>query len=263
MRGGVRTVGQVPDKSAPIEVVDLVKRYGRVTALRGLSFRVFEGEIYGLLGPNGAGKTTTLKILVGLLSPQGGRAYIMGRDVVRRRVDALKYVGYIPENPVLFRNLTVREFLEMIGALRGINREELSDSIERYLEAFHIKDKEDEPASNLSRGMIQKVLATAAFIVRPKVLIMDEPMMGMDPRSQHVFKEEVRRLASEGVAVLLSSHLLDMVERFCTRVGIISGGKLIAEGSVEELRRVSGENRTLEEVFLQLVMERGQDIGAV
>ncbi len=246
----------------PIEVHGLVKRYGRVTALRELSFKVSSGEIYGLLGPNGAGKTTTLKILVGLLSPQRGSAYIMGYDVVRRRADALKHVGYIPENPVLFRNLTVREFLEMIGALRDIDREELADSIERYLEMFHIRDKENEPASNLSRGMIQKVLASAAFIVRPRVLIMDEPMVGMDPESQHVFKEEVRRMAGEGVAVLLSSHLLDMVERFCTRVGIISEGKMIAEGSVEELRKLAGEDRSLEEVFLKLVVGSGQGAGA-
>lgn len=246
---------------SPIEVHGLIKRYGGTTALRGLSFEVREGEIYGLLGPNGAGKTTTLKILVGLLTPQGGRAYIMGHDVVRERVDALRYVGYIPENPVLFRNLTVREFLEMIGSLRGISKEELSDSIDKYLQIFDIADKEDEPASSLSRGMIQKVLASAAFLVRPRVLIMDEPMAGMDPESQHAFKEEVRRMAREGVAVLLSSHLLDMVERFCTKVGIISSGKLVAEGSIEELKRMSGEDQTLEEVFLKLVGESGQGSG--
>ncbi len=255
-------VGLTPDGMAPIEVHGLVKRYGGVTALRELSFKVSSGEIYGLLGPNGAGKTTTLKILVGLLSPQRGSAYIMGYDVVRRRADALKHVGYIPENPVLFRNLTVREFLEMIGALRDIDREELADSIERYLEVFRIRDKENEPASSLSRGMIQKVLASAAFIVRPRVLIMDEPMAGMDPESQHVFKEEVRRMAREGVAVLLSSHLLDMVERFCTRVGIISEGRMIAEGSIDELRKLAGEDRSLEEVFLKLVVGSGQGAGA-
>ncbi len=240
-------------------VKDLHKSYGKVRALRGLSFSVREGEIYGLLGPNGAGKTTTLKILVGLLKPDRGRAFILGHDV-SNRVEALKNVGYIPENPVLFRNLTVREFLEMIGALRGLSREEIEEGMYRYLELFELEDKVDEPSSNLSRGMVQKVLATAALMVRPKVLIMDEPMAGMDPESQHAFKEEIRRLSKQGVTSLISSHLLDMVERLCTRVGIIYRGRLIAEGTLKELREVIGEDSTLEEIFIKLVRGGGEDL---
>ncbi len=238
-----------------IEVLNLHKRYGDTEALRGLTFNVKAGEIYGLLGPNGAGKTTTLKILVGLIRPDRGTAKICGRNVISQRVEALSFVGYIPENPVCFQNLTIKEFLEFIGSLRRMNREDVEEAMEYYLNIFELEGKKDEYVGNLSRGMVQKVLASAAFMVRPKVLIMDEPMAGMDPEAQHVFKEEVRRMASEGVAVLISSHLLDMVERFCTRIGIINRGVLIAEGELEDLRRRAGEEASLEDVFLKLVGE--------
>lgn len=241
-----------------IEAIRLYKSYGKTRALNGLSFAVRPGEIYGLLGPNGAGKTTTLKILVGLLKPNGGTARIFGVDVVRDRSEALRHVGYIPENPVCFQNLTVREFLEFVGALRGLGREEVEEGMERYLSLFELEEKEDSLMISLSRGMVQKVLATAAFLVKPRALIMDEPMAGMDPESQHAFKEEVRRMASNGTAVLISSHLLDMVERFCTRVGVIDHGRLVAEGTVYDLKKraESGEEATLEDVFLRLVGER-------
>ena len=212
-------------------------------------------RIYGLLGPNGAGKTTTLKILVGLLRPDAGVARVCGHDVVRERVSALKLIGYVPENPVCFQNLTVKEFLEFIGSLRRLSKEEVRDAVEYYLNLFEMEGRKGELIGSLSRGMVQKVLVSAALMVKPKVLIMDEPMAGMDPEAQHAFKEEIRRLTSKGVTALISSHLLDMVERFCTRVGIINQGVLVAEGSIDEIRRraESGEEATLEEVFLRIV----------
>ena len=248
-----------------VEVVGLRKSYGRVQALRGLTFRVSRGEIYGLLGPNGAGKTTTLKILVGLLRPDSGTARIMGVDVVRDRVRALSMVGYIPENPVCFQNLTLREFLEFVTALRGLDGRDVSEPMRAYLSAFDLEEKQDELMGSLSRGMVQKALAIAAFLVRPKVLIMDEPMAGMDPEAQRTFKEEVRRLCSEGAAAVMSSHILDTVERFCTRVGIIDRGTLVAEGDVGELKKMAGPGGTLEDVFLRLVREdeEGPDGGQV
>ncbi len=241
----------------PIEIIDLHKSYGRVKALRGLSFRVGEGEIYGLLGPNGAGKTTTLKILVGLLKPDRGYARIYGYDILRHRVDALRHVGYIPENPVCFQNLTVKEFLYFIGSLRGMPKDEVRERVEYYLNVFELDEKANALIEGLSRGMLQKLLASAAFLVKPRVLIMDEPMAGMDPEAQHVFKEEVKKLVDNGATALISSHLLDMVERFCTRVGVINEGVLVAEGSLEELKaRVeAGEESTLEDVFLKLIGE--------
>ncbi len=243
------------EEKCSIEVLSLHKRYGDTKALRGLTFSVEPGEIYGLLGPNGAGKTTTLKILVGLVRPDRGTARICGRSVTSQRVEALSFVGYIPENPICFQNLTIREFLEFIGSLRELSREDVEEAMSYYLEIFELKEKRNEYVSNLSRGMIQKVLASAAFMVRPKVLIMDEPMAGMDPEAQHVFKEEVRRMVSRGTAVLISSHLLDMVEKFCTRIGIINRGVLIAEGGLDDLRRRAGEEASLEDVFLKLVEE--------
>ncbi len=241
-----------------IEVLNLYKSYGDVKALSGLSLNVRLGEIYGLIGPNGAGKTTTLKILAGLLRPDKGFARIYGYDVVRQRVKALSMIGYVPENPVVFQNLSVEEFLYFIAALRGLSKGYINDRLDYYLEVFGLASKRDKLMSELSRGMVQKVLVTAALIVDPKVLLMDEPMAGMDPESQHVFKEEVRKLAARGVTVLISSHLLDMVEKLCTRVGIIHQGRLVVEGTITEIKRMAAEEpgSTLEEVFLKIIKSR-------
>ncbi len=238
-----------------VEVEDLHKSYGSVRALNGLTFRVGVGEIYGLIGPNGAGKTTTLKILAGLLKPDRGCARIFGYNVVKQRVEALKLVGYVPENPVLFQNLTLEEFVVFVAALRGLRKEDILDDLNHYLDIFDLRSKRSALLSTLSRGMMQKALVIAALIVRPKVLILDEPMSGMDPESQYIFKEEIRKLASKGVTVIISSHLLDMVEKLCTRIGIIHRGKIVAEGSVEEIKKMvsAGTRGTLEEVFLRIV----------
>ena len=243
-----------------VEVVDLYKSYGKTVALNGLTLRVRPGEIYGLIGPNGAGKTTTLKILCGLLKPDKGIVRIYGYDVVRERLNALRLVGYVPENPVVFQNLSVEEFIRFIIALRGISQEEVSSKLSYYLEVFDLKDKKHKLMGELSRGMIQKVLVTTAFLVKPKVLVMDEPMAGMDPSSQHVFKREVKRLAAQGVAVIISSHLLDVVERFCTRIGIIHKGRMVLEGSVDEVKNYAmGKRRgSLEEVFLEIIGRGGK-----
>ena len=237
-------------------VVDRVwKFYGKLAALSGLSLYLGAGEIYGLLGPNGAGKTTLLKIIVGLLKPSSGRVVVCGHDVVLERPRALSCTGYVPENPVGFDYLTVREFLEFVGSLRGMPKEQVESAISRYLPMFGIEDKEHEFMGRLSRGTVQKVLVTAALMHKPRVLVLDEPISGMDPESQRAFKDEVRRLASEGAAVLISSHMLDTVERLCTKVGVINKGVLIAEGTLDEVKRraQAGESATLEEVFLRLV----------
>lgn len=240
-----------------VEVYNLYKSYGSIRALNGINLNIKTGEIYGLIGPNGAGKTTTLKILAGLLNPDKGIIKIYGYDVVKERVKALRLIGYVPENPVVFQNLSIEEFIKFIAALRGINQHEIIDKLDYYLNIFNLDDKRKSLMGELSRGMIQKVLVTAAFIVRPRVLIMDEPMAGMDPESQHIFKEEVRKLVSEGITVMISSHLLDMVERFCTCIGIMYRGTLLVEGTVEEVKnRVSeAPGSTLEDVFLKIIRE--------
>ncbi len=229
------------------------KRYGKVEALRGLNLRVGFGEIYGLIGPNGAGKTTTLKCIVGLLKPDSGYVRVCGKDVVRDRVNALRNVGYVPENPVVLQNLTVEEFIKFITSLRGFTWGDVREGFEEYLRKFKLVGKRRALMKELSRGMTQKVLVIAALLVKPKVLVMDEPMAGMDPEAQHVFKEEVRRAVEDGATALISSHLLDMVERFCTRVGIINEGRLIMEGGVEEVKEAAAGSESLEEVFLKVV----------
>lgn len=240
-----------------VEVYNLYKSYGSIRALNGINLNIKTGEIYGLIGPNGAGKTTTLKILAGLLNPDKGIVKIYGYDVVKERVKALRLIGYVPENPVVFQNLSIEEFIKFIAALRGINQHEITDKLDYYLNIFNLDDKRKSLMGELSRGMIQKVLVTAAFIVRPRVLIMDEPMAGMDPESQHIFKEEVRKLVSEGITVMISSHLLDMVERFCTCIGIMYRGTLLVEGTVEEVKNMVSEapGSTLEDVFLKIIRE--------
>lgn len=183
---------------------------------------------------------------------------VCGYDVVADRVSALRFVGYVPENPVAFQNLTVEELVRFIAALRGLREEDIEDVLEYYLEVFNLADKRGKLVSELSRGMVQKALVIAALIVRPRVLVMDEPMAGMDPEAQYVFKREVRRLVAEGATALISSHLLDVVERFCTRVGVIHRGRLILEGTVEEVKERIAEGResSLEEIYLKLLGSR-------
>lgn len=248
-------VNSLVEEDALVVVKDVWKFYGRAPALKGVSLSVRAGEIYALLGPNGAGKTTLLKVIVGLLKPSSGSVKVCGYEVRSERLKALSCLGYVPENPVGFDYLTVREFLEFVGSLRGVSRDLVEDSAAKYLAMFGIEDKEHEFMGRLSRGSVQKVLVTAALMHRPKVLVMDEPISGMDPESQRAFKDEVRSLASRGAAVLISSHMLDTVEKLCTRVGVISKGSLIAEGTLEEVRRKAeaGDSATLEEVFLRLV----------
>ncbi len=244
--------------SAAVEAVNLRKRYGEVEALKGLNLRVGYGEIYGLIGPNGAGKTTTLKCVVGLLKPNAGRVSVCGWDVVRERVNALRNVSYVPENPVVFQNLTVEDFIKFIISLRGLAWSDVREEFEDYLRKFKLVGKRRALMKELSRGMVQKALVIAALLVRPKVLVMDEPMAGMDPEAQHVFKEEVRRAVEGGATALISSHLLDMVERFCTRVGIIDGGRLVMEGSIKEVKEAAAGSESLEEVFLKVVSGSGR-----
>jgi len=238
-----------------IEVLDLYKSYGKVRALNGLTLRIKPGEIYGLIGPNGAGKTTTLKILAGLLKPDNGYARIYGYDVWMDRVEALKLIGYVPENPTAFQNLRVEEFIKFIASLRGMDQDDIKDELNYYLNIFNLSDKKRKLINELSRGMLQKTLVIAAFVVRPKILIMDEPMAGMDPESQHVFKEEVKRLVSNGVTALISSHILEVVERFCTRIGIINEGRLVTEGDIDEIKEDFSRSKdtTLEDLFLRII----------
>ncbi|MCS7104981.1 MAG: ABC transporter ATP-binding protein [Thermofilaceae archaeon] len=241
--------------SCYLEILDVAKSYGRVKALDGVTLAVRGGEIYGLLGPNGAGKTTLLKVIVGLLKPDMGTARICGVDVTVDRESALKHVGYVPENPVTFENLTMREFFEFVASLKGIPKDVFEERVETYVSLFQLEESVRKRMGKLSRGTVQKALVVASLMAEPKVLVMDEPTSGMDPEAQHVFREVVKKFADKGAALIISSHQLHAIERFATRIGIINRGKLLAEGTLDEVRRLAeaGFNSTLEEVFLKLV----------
>lgn len=237
----------------------LVKRFGDVVAVSNLSFSVDFGRIYCLVGPNGAGKTTTLRIAVGLLKPDAGRVLIEGYDVHRDRVNALKRVGYVPDYPSLPSYLTPLEFLYYVAALRGFKKNDVEDDIGHYIDIFNMKDEIKKPIRTLSRGGLQKTAIIASLIVKPRVVVMDEPLTNVDIDGQIVFKKIIRKLAfEEKVSFLISSHMLPLIEGICTDVGIIDKGKLIAEGDMNYILRLAGEKAKFEDVYMKIMGAEGR-----
>ncbi len=239
-----------------LTVYRVSKRFGRVQAVNDISFNVKSGEVVGIVGPNGAGKTTTLKMIVGLIKPDRGRILVYGYDVQRERVKALSLVGYVPENPVAPPTLRAIDLLYLIASFRRIPLEVVREDINYYLDVFNLSEAANKPIASLSRGTLQKLLIVSAFITRPKLLVMDEPLTGLDPLAQHVFKQEVRKLASKGCAVLISSHNLQLVEELCSRVILIRRGVKIFDGGIEELKNIVGSGK-LEEAYLRLIGVKG------
>jgi len=233
---------------AAIQVRGLTKRYGSRAVLDGVDFSVAPGEILGYIGPNGAGKSTTVRALLGLLPDFEGTATVMGIDP---RLDALKLkrsVGYVAENALLYESLTVAEHLLFVGRMYELNEPTIERRASACLEALELLDRLDTRIASLSKGMRQKVLLTAALLHAPPVLLLDEPMSGLDVHSQILVKEIVRQLALSGRAVLFSSHVMDVVERLCTRVAILKDGRVAAYGTFEELAASQAQG-TLESVF--------------
>jgi ABC-2 type transport system ATP-binding protein len=245
-----------------IEVQGLTKRYGDAVAVEDLSFEVRPGEIVGLVGPNGAGKTTTLRSIAGILRPSSGRILLDGHDVAKRGVEAKRVLAYVPDTPHPFDLLTVREHLHFTAlAWRLDGAQERFDDLLREVELF---EKRDELASTLSRGMQQKLALACAFLHRPRALLLDEPLTGLDPRAIRDARDAIAARAREGTAVLLSSHLLELVERLCDRILVMHRGKRRAFGSLEEIRSTAatGSDATLEEVFLSITAPEPPDEGA-
>jgi ABC-2 type transport system ATP-binding protein len=234
-----------------IEAVDLRKRYEAVEALRGLSFAARPGDILGFLGPNGAGKSTTVKILTGMVKPSAGRASIDGIDVVARPLEARRHIGYVPESAALYESLTALEYLELVSALHGLDTRAAGARARELLERFDLGESLDRRLSEFSKGMKQKVLLAAALIHRPSVVLLDEPLNGLDATSVRLVKELLRALAAQGRTVLLCSHLLDVVERMCTRILVISAGERVAEGTPAEIVAQAGAG-SLDEAFQRL-----------
>jgi len=210
-----------------------------------------------IVGSNGAGKTTTIKMLVGLLSPTSGKAEVCGVDVGKDPVSAKSLLGYVPDTPDVYEKLTARELLEFVADLRKMDRQRAANRIQELLALFELSDRQDELLGGYSHGMKQKVCVACALLGEPKVLFLDEPTVGLDPRSARLVKDILRKVADDGGTVFLSTHVLEIAERMCDRVGIIQKGRLIAEGTVDELRRKTvpgkeGADISLEDLFLKL-----------
>ncbi len=238
-----------------ITIRDLRKAYGRVVAVDGVSFDVTRGEIFGLLGPNGAGKTTTIKMIVGLLRPTSGTVEVAGYDVLTQPLQAKRASGYVPDTPDLYPKLSARELLRFVGDLYELSPDLVARRTDELLRLFDLSDAGDDLVDSYSHGMQQKTSLAAALLHDPKVLILDEPTVGLDPKSARLIKDILRQIADRGSAVMLSTHILEIAERMCDRIGIINKGKLIAVGTLDELRGLGkGEEggASLEDIFLEL-----------
>ena len=237
-----------------ISIEALTKNYDALVALNNVSLTVGPGEIVGLIGPNGAGKSTLMKIVVGILRPTSGRVRISGHDVVQEPEAAKKLVGYVPENPSLYTALTVSEFLRFVGKIRGVRDEDLEAKTSGSLKTFSLLDKADSLVGSLSKGMKQKVALIAATLHDPDVLILDEPLTALDPKTQAFVHGWISSQGEEGKTVLLSTHNLEIVQDYASRIVIIDKGTVVATGGLESLRKLAdakGDAR-LDEVFLKL-----------
>ncbi len=238
---------------ALIETRDLVKRFGDKLAVNNVSFDVRSGEVFGFLGPNGAGKTTTIKVIVGLLQPTSGTVRMAGHDVQAEPLAAKAASGYVPDTPNLYAKLSARELLRFVGDLYGLDRRAAARRIDELLRMFDLAAAADDTIDSYSHGMQQKTSLAAALMHDPRVLVLDEPTVGLDPRSARLIKDILRQMADRGAAVMLSTHILEIAERMCDRVGIIDRGELIAVGTMDELRaRDSSGEASLEDIFLNL-----------
>lgn len=241
-----------------LEVRNLVKRFSGIPAVDGVSFHIAPGEILGYLGPNGSGKSTTVKILTGLLEPSEGELLYNGQSIRRDFVAFKRITGYVPEEAHLYPHLTGFEYLQLVGRLRGIPHKKLDDKAGAFLKLFGLEEARYALISSYSKGMRQKVLISAALLHNPEVLIFDEPFSGLDVTAAQVFKNLLRRLAAEGKVIFYSSHVLEVVEKVCSRVVILRKGKVVAHDSVEKLRDLMSLP-SLEDVFSQLAQQEDSD----
>lgn len=236
-----------------IQTSHLIKRYGDKVAVNDVSFEVYSGEVFGFLGPNGAGKTTTIKMIVGLLQPTAGTVKVAGYDVQAQPMLSKASSGYVPDTPNLYAKLSGRELLRFVGDLYNLDRQQTARRIDELLKTFDLTAAADDTVDSYSHGMQQKASLAAALMHDPKVLVLDEPTVGLDPKSARLIKDILRQMADRGAAVMLSTHILEIAERMCDRIGIINKGQLVAVGTMDELRTLdkTGE-ASLEDIFLGL-----------
>jgi ABC-2 type transport system ATP-binding protein len=238
---------------ASITLSDVSKSFGTLKAVNQLDLTVERGEIRGLLGPNGPGKSTTMKMILGLLKPDSGSISVCGIDVRTNPVEAKGTIGYVPETPFLYEYLSAAEYLDLVGVAYGLDQTERKKRGGELLQALQMDKHVNEVMSGFSQGMRQKIALISALMHRPKVLILDEPLNGLDPRSARIVKEILHRLAGEGVSILFSTHVLEIADAICSKITIISNGSTIAEGTSQEIKALAGlKSSTLEDVFLKL-----------
>ena len=237
-----------------IELDNVTRTYGRKTAVRDLSLSIPAGELFAFLGPNGAGKTTTIKMLTGLLQPSQGQLRVDGFDVVQSPREAAHSIGFVPDEPHLYDKLSGREFLQFVADLFAMPTAAAAEEIERQIKLFDLSTFIDHLAESYSHGMKQRLVMAAALMHAPRILVVDEPTVGMDPRGARLLKQIFLGLAAAGATVFMSTHSLEVAEELCDRIGIILRGRLIAIGTVDELHEQAGrhDGATLESVFLRL-----------
>ena len=238
-----------------IELDNVVKRYGTKTAVNGLSLRIEQGELFAFLGPNGAGKTTTIKMICGLLFPSEGRVCVGGYDILNEGDRARQLLSFVPDTPFLYEKLTGREFLRFIAEMYGLPKDRGAGRIEEVIGLFSLDDFVDDLTERYSHGMRQRTVFAAALLHQPSVLVVDEPTVGLDPRSVRLLKDVLRGLSAAGTTVFLSTHSLDIAQELAHRIGIVDRGRLIGCGTLDTLRGQAQSNGSLEDVFLKLTEE--------
>jgi len=245
-----------------IATEQLTRRFGGLTAVDGINLQVESGQFFGFLGPNGAGKSTTIKMLTGLLVPTTGRVSLLGMDFAHHGVEVKRQIGVVPEGMGLFERLTAPEYLEFVGRMYGLDKATTRKRSEELLDFMQLADRPKTLVADYSHGMQKKLALAAAVIHGPRILFLDEPFEGVDALAAGALKELLGRMTERGVTIFLTSHVLEIVERLCSHVAIIKRGKLVAQGSIEQLRigvqGAEGHTSTLEDIFLSVVGEAGE-----
>ena len=242
-----------------IQLRSLTKRYGKFTAVNAINLSVTRGEIFGFLGPNGAGKTTTLRMIAGILRPTAGTVQIGGIDVVEDPLAAKAKLGYIPDRPFIYEKLTGAEFLRFVAGLYDQQGADVEHRANELLALFDLAEWRDELVESYSHGMRQKLIISSAFVHRPEVIVVDEPMVGLDPKAARILKDLFREYVTRGHTIMMSTHTLEVAESLCDRIAIIQGGTIRAEGTMSELRAQSEDGtERLESIFLKLTGEEAQ-----
>jgi ABC-2 type transport system ATP-binding protein len=239
-----------------IELTGLTKRYGSFTAVDALDLRVPKGELFGFLGPNGAGKTTTLRMIAGILRPTAGNVKIGGIDVATDPIAAKTMLGFIPDRPFIYEKLTGIEFLRFVGGLYSLNGKVVEHRSRDLHAHFDLENWRDELVESYSHGMRQKLIISSAFVHKPDVIVVDEPMVGLDPKAARILKDLFREYTRRGHTIMMSTHTLEVAETMCDRIGIIQSGKIRALGTMQDLRAASADGKAgLEDIFLRLTGE--------